>query len=287
MYLVGFFKRWSTLNVYNSMRFNHFLLIFFLLFCLNSTAQSTASKQVTSFVIEAPELDTLRTIWVYLPKNYQNSKKAYPVIYMHDAQNLFDDETSYVGEWHVDEYLDSIAQNESIIVGIEHGNQKRIDELTPYNHEKYGGGNGDTYITFIKNTLKPHIDSTYRTKPETENTVIFGSSLGGLISFYAVITYPETFGKAGIFSPAFWFSEKIYDLVTAVDIPKTSSFYFLAGDNESETMVPKLMRMIKLLKSKGVNDKKIQSHIVKGGEHNEKLWSENFGTAYQWLMTNY
>ena len=226
MYLVGFFKRWSTLKVNNSMRFHHFLLLVSLLFQFNIEAQSTASKQVTTFTIEAPQLDTLKTIWVYLPKNYENSEKAYPVIYMHDAQNLFDDKTSYVGEWKVDEYLDSITQNESIVIGIEHGNEKRIDELTPYEHEKYGGGQGDAYITFIKNTLKPHVDIAYRTKPEAENTTIFGASLGGLISFYAVIKYPETFGKAGVFSPSFWFSEKIYDLVKSVNIPTTSKFYF-------------------------------------------------------------
>jgi alpha-glucosidase len=285
MYLVGNFKLLSSSKAYNSMRFNHFLLIFYLLFCFKTEAQSTASKQVTTFTIEAPQLDTLKTIWVYLPKNYENSEEAYPVVYMHDAQNLFDDETSYVGEWKVDEYLDTLTQNESIIIGVEHGNEKRIDELTPYKHEKYGGGHGDTYITFIKNTLKPHIDVAYRTQPEAENTTIFGSSLGGLISFYATIKYPETFGKAGVFSPSFWFSEKIYDLVKSVDISTTSKFYFLVGDKESDTMVPDLDRMIELLKSKGVNDNQIEYQIIKDGQHNEKLWSENFAAAYDWLFT--
>lgn len=287
MYLVGFFKRWSTLKVNNSMRFHHFSLIVILLFQFNIEAQSTASKQVTTFTIAAAQLDTIKTIWVYLPKNYENSKKAYPVIYMHDAQNLFDDETSYVGEWKVDEYLDTLAQNESIIIGIEHGNEKRIDELTPYKHEKYGGGQGDAYITFIKNTLKPHVDVAYRTKPEAKNTMIFGASLGGLISFYAAINYPEIFGKAGVFSPSFWFSEKIYDLVKSVDISTTSKFYFLVGDKESDTMIPDQDRMVALLKSKGVNDNQIEYQIIKDGQHNEKLWSENFAAAYEWLMTNY
>lgn len=285
MYLVGIFKLLSSSKAYNSMRFAQFLLIFCLLFCFKIKAQSTASKQVTAFTIEAPQLDTLKTIWVYLPKNYKNSEKAYPVIYMHDAQNLFDDKTSYAGEWKVDEYVDSLTQNESIIIGIEHGNEKRIDELTPYKHEKYGGGQGETYVTFIKNTLKPHIDVTYRTKSEAEHTTIFGASLGGLISFYATIKYPETFGKAGVFSPSFWFSEKIYDLVKSADIPTTSKFYFLVGDKESDTMVPDQTKMVELLKSKGVNDNQIESHIIKNGQHNEKLWSENFAAAYDWLFT--
>ena len=141
------------------MTFKRFLIFIFLLFSLVFNAQSTASKQVTTFTIEAPQLQTQKTIWIYLPKNYQNSNNAFSVIYMHDAQNLFDDKTSYVGEWHVDEFLDTLTARQSIIVGIEHGGEKRIDELTPYTHEKYGGGKGDNYLAFIVNTLKPYIDS--------------------------------------------------------------------------------------------------------------------------------
>ena len=267
------------------MRLKHIYL--FLLVCIldQVNAQSTASKQVTRFVIAAPQLDTVKTIWVYLPKDYENSEKSYPVIYMHDAQNLFDAETSYVGEWEVDEYMDTLTESQSIIIGIEHGNAKRIDELTPYKHEKYGGGKGEAYLTFIKNTLKPHIDVSYRTIPDAEHTTIFGSSLGGLISFYATIKYPDTFGNAGVFSPSFWINPEIYELVKSTEIPETSKFYFLAGTEERETMIPKLDEMIALLKSKGVNDNQIESHIIEGGQHNEKFWSTHFTEAYKWLTT--
>ena len=261
-------------------------MIFTALFVNTFYAQSTASKQVTKFTIAAPQLDTLKTIWVYLPKDYQNSEKRYPVVYMHDAQNLFDAETSYVGEWNVDEYMDKLTDNESIIIGIEHGNEKRIDELTPFKHDEYGGGQGDAYLTFIKNTLKPHIDVTYRTYSDASNTTIFGSSLGGLISFYAGIKYPETFGKAGVFSPSFWFNEKIYELVKLAEIPETSKFYFLVGDEEGENMVPDQERMVELLKSKGVKEEQIEHHIIKGGKHNEAFWKAHFCNAYQWLTTN-
>ncbi|MEO1030636.1 MAG: alpha/beta hydrolase-fold protein [Bacteroidota bacterium] len=257
---------------------------FFFVVTINAlSAQSTASEQVTMFTIAAPQLDTIKQIWVYLPKDYQNSEKRYPVVYMHDAQNLFDDKSSYVGEWHVDEYLDKQDDKESIIIGIEHGNEKRIDELTPYAHETYGGGKGDAYISFIKNTLKPHIDSTYRTKPDAPSTTIFGASLGGLISFYAVVKYPDVFGKAGVFSASFWFSEKIYNLVKSTAIPESSKFFFLIGEKEGDSMVPDQDRMVKLLKSKGVKPKQMESHIIKDGEHNEKLWSTNFEKAYLWL----
>lgn len=156
---------------------------------------------------------------------------------MHDAQNLFDSKTSYAGEWNVDEKLDSINA-QIIVVGIEHGNDKRMEELTPFKNEKYGGGNADAYLQFIVKTLKPEIDRTYRTKTKTKNknTIIMGSSLGGLVSFYAVLKYPEIFGKAAVFSPSFWFSNKIYAFANENKKLKTKIF-FMCGDNESEDMV--------------------------------------------------
>ena len=262
-----------------------------LLFCINSHAQSTASKQVSTFTIEAPQLNTQKKIWVYLPKDYQNSKKSYSVIYMHDAQNLFDAETSYVGEWKIDEYLDSINSNESIIIGIEHGNEKRIDELTPFVNEKYGGGKGDLYLSFIIETLKPYVDLNYRTLTDNENTIIWGSSLGGLMSLYAVIKYPETFGKAGIFSPALWINKNdIFELVKNSDINPNHKFFFLVGSKEGESMeiasemVSDQHDMAKLLSDKGIDNRNIMDKVVPNGRHNETLWSTNFAETYQWLI---
>ncbi|MCA0133679.1 alpha/beta hydrolase [Winogradskyella alexanderae] len=249
-------------------------------------SQSTASKQVTTFVIEAPQLKTEKKIWVCLPKNYKNSKNRYPVIYMHDGQNLFDNETSYVGEWKIDEYLDSLETSESIIVGIAHGNEKRIDELTPFKHEEYGGGLGDRYLEFIVNTLKPLIDLKYRTLGDVNNTTLFGSSLGGLISFYGAIEYPETFGNAIVFSPAFWINPEVYDLVKSATIPIGSRFYFLVGTAEGESMVPNQNKMVSLLLDKGIDSNNISNNIIENGEHNEQFWSEHFPKAYQWLLSN-
>ena len=268
------------------MQLRHIILIFICIVSFRISAQSTASQQVVTFEIEAPQLDTTKKIWVYLPKSYEKSKKAYSVIYMHDAQNLFDGTTSYVGEWKIDEYLDSISEDETIIVGIEHGNEKRIDELTPFPHEKYGGGKGDSYLNFIMNTLKPYIDGTYRTLLDGQHTTMMGSSLGGLLSFYAVIKYPVIFGNAGVFSPSFWFSDEIYKLVEQSYIPETSRFYFLVGSEESEEMVPDLEKMIALLQGKSVMPEHFASRIIEGGKHNETLWSDNFPEAYLWLIKN-
>ena len=257
------------------------------LFCIISIrffAQSTASQQITKFNIEVPQWQAERTIWVYLPKNYENSEKAYPVTYMHDAQNLFDAQTSYVGEWKIDEYLDSISEPESIIIGIEHGHEKRLEELTPFSNEKYGGGKGEVYIDFMINILKPHIDSIYRTKTDAKHTTIFGSSLGGLLSFYATVKYHETFGNAGVFSPSFWYSDAIYEFVKTIKVPENSKFYFLMGTEESETGVAEQQKMVDLLLEKGVKSNQIVNRIVEGGKHNEAFWSSEFPEAYQWLM---
>ena len=260
------------------------LFLITLFFALTNTIaqESTASKQVSTFMIEAPQLETTKKIWVYLPKDYENSKKKYSVIYMHDAQNLFDSKTSYAGEWNVDEKLDSINA-QLIVIGIEHGNEKRMEELTPFKNEKYGGGNADAYLEFIVKTLKPQIDQKYRTKTKKKNTLIMGSSLGGLVSFYAILKYPKVFGKAGVFSPSFWFSDKIYDVAENTKKIK-SKIYFMCGDNESEDMVSDLNKMEYLINTKrcyclNLNEKK----IVKGGQHNEKLWRDGFTKAILWL----
>lgn len=264
----------------------HYLSFLFLFFFITVSAQvSSASKQVSTFTIEAPQLKTTKKIWVYLPKNYSESAKKYPVIYMHDAQNLFDAKTSYAGEWNVDETLDSINA-QVIIIGIEHGNEKRMEELTPFKHEKYNGGKADKYLEFIVKTLKPKVDSSYRTKSNTKNTAVIGSSLGGLVSFYAALKYPDVFGKVGCFSPAFWFNRKEMNDLMARTNDFNTKVYFLCGDNEGDADVINDMETVehwvntKRCECKNLN-KKV---IVKGGQHNEKLWRENFKNAYLWLF---
>lgn len=266
------------------MRISTVILMFFAFYSISLSAQSTTTDQVSTFTIDAPQLGMEKKIWIYLPKSYTSSNQHYPVIYMHDAQNLFDASTSYVGEWNVDEHLDSNPELKVIVVGIEHGGEKRIDELTPYKHEKYGGGNGQAYMNFIINTVKPHIDITYRTLKDPVNTTIFGSSLGGLMSFYAVLKYPETFGSAGIFSPSFWYSEEIYRLAQTQMISPLTKFYILVGTKEGENVVSNMEKMVSILKDRGVSNNHIKSKIIQNGEHNEKLWSDNFMEAILWLM---
>ncbi|RZJ35507.1 MAG: alpha/beta hydrolase [Flavobacterium sp.] len=255
-----------------------------LLLSIAATAQSTASKQLSTITLNAPQLGGERRVWIYLPKSYEDSPtKRYPVIYMHDGQNLFDKSTSFVGEWNIDEKLDSLNA-QVIAIGIDNGGEKRIDELTPFPNVKYGGGKADNYLDFIINVVKPEIDRTYRTKPDAKHTAIMGSSLGGLVSFYAILKYPDVFGKAAVFSPSFWFSDEIFKF--AKSAPKIKSkIYFLAGDSEDEAMVNDLNKMELIIHENRCAclklDKKV---IVKGGHHNEKLWRDSFVKAYLWLF---
>lgn len=263
---------------------NVFIGLLFLVTTSFSFGQSSASGRVTTFDIDAPQLDTVRTVRIYLPEGYETTDESFPVLYMHDAQNLFDTATAFAGEWQVDEFLDNQSRQKVIVVGIDHGNEKRISELTPFPNEKYGGGEADPYLNFIINTLKPHIDSTFRTKTAAKNTAIMGSSLGGLVSFYAAIKYPEVFGMAGVFSPSFWFSDEIYAFAEASEISKDSRFYFLGGTSEDETLVSKIKKMEELLLKKGISEENIFVRFVEGGEHNEAFWSSEFPEAFKWLL---
>lgn len=237
------------------------------------------------FTIEAPQLGKTKTIWVYLPYNYDEPDSKFPVIYMHDGQNVFDHVESYKREWHVEEKLNDL-HSEAIIVGIEHGgNTHRIDELTPYSNDTHGGGHADDYLDFLVNTLKPYVDKNYNTLTDARNTTIFGSSVGGLISFYALLKFQDVFGNAGVFSPSFWFSEDIFNLMDSVKEIR-GRIYFMAGDHESKAMVPDLDHMEELVLRRVADNHHVFKKIVHNGHHNEKLWRKEFPDAYRWLIQN-
>lgn len=260
------------------------ILLVLLLFSLTIVAQENAAhSHVITTSIYSPQYKANRQLTIYLPIDYDNSNTNYPVLYMHDGQNLFQKGASFAGEWRVDESLDSLKA-QVIVVGIDHGGDRRIQELTPYPNEKYGGGDADRYLNFMVATLKPYIDSHYRTRRGREYTIIMGSSLGGLVSLYAIAKYPDTFGKAGVFSPALWFNREIYDTLLDSNIG-SATLYFMAGDSEDPDMVPDLEKMFTLLQAKGKAVHLIKK-IVAGGKHNEALWAKEFTQAYLWLMNN-
>lgn len=247
----------------------------------------TASPQVrimdTAFTI--PQLNRKRRIWVYLPKGYATSSKIYPVLYMHDGQNLFNEQTAYAGEWGIDECLDTLQQKtgkECIVVGIDNGGEKRMNEYNPYDHAGFGKGEGKEYVAFLVNTLKPYVDAKYRTKKGPENTFVAGSSMGGLISFYAIIQYPTVFGGAGVFSPSFFYAPQAYADAAKMVTPLQPKFYLYAGGKEGAQMVGDMQKMGDLLQKK-------QRYILRTvvsplAQHNEAAWRQEFPAFYLWLM---
>ena len=235
-----------------------------------------------------PGLGRERTLRLYLPPSYEsNPGQRYPVLYMHDAQNLFDDATSFAGEWGVDETLDEFARTrgfEAIVVGIDNGGAERIHELSPWGNPKYGPPQGEQYMAFVVDVVKPWIDAHYRTRPDRDNTAIAGSSMGGLVSQYALVRYPQVFGKAAIFSPSYWFTKEVYAQTAAHPWPSGTKAYFYIGGKEDEESVPDVDRMVALLRTQahGANDFTV--HVDPAGEHNERAWRAEFPLAVAWLF---
>ena len=247
----------------------------------------TASPQVriidTAFAMSG--MDRNRRIWVYLPKGYATTARLFPVLYMQDGQNLFNEKTAAFGEWGVDECLDTLQTltgKEWIVVGIDNGGEKRMQEYNPYDHPKFGKGEGKDYVDFLAKNLKPFIDRTYRTKKGPADTYVAGSSMGGLISFYSVLKYPDIFGGAGVFSPSFWVAPEIYAAADSFVTNSQPKFYLYAGSKESATMVSDLEKMGNLLQQK-------QKYVIRRvinplGQHNETYWRQEFADFYKWLV---
>jgi predicted alpha/beta superfamily hydrolase len=209
---------------------------------------------------------------------------------MQDGQNLFDNATAFAGEWQVDETLNRLFANgdySAIVVGIENGGWRRVDEYSPwYNAQLEAGGEGAEFTNFIAKTLKPYIDATYRTLSGREYTGIMGSSMGGLISHYAAIQNQGIFGKVGALSPSFWFSENAFTHTSTTGKKGETKYYMLAGDKEGTDMVNGINRMYSTLLAAGFSDKEITKNIVAGGRHNEQFWAQEFEAAYKWLFGN-
>ncbi|MDO9137166.1 MAG: alpha/beta hydrolase-fold protein [Lutibacter sp.] len=250
-----------------------------------STAASNVSLLKKEFII--PSLNTIsHKVWIYLPPNYDKSSKKYPVIYMHDAQNLFDNASSYAGEWEVDETLNKLYEKTGkgfIVVGIENGGEERINEYTPWKNEKYGGGKGGIYVDFIAKTLKPYIDANYRTKKQQKHTGLIGSSLGGLISYYGGLEYPKTFGKIGALSTSFWFSEKVVNFTQEKGNLKDTKLFLLVGGKEGDDTDKDTQNMEKLLLETGFKSKNLKTKINPEGQHNEAFWRSEFLEVISWL----
>lgn len=221
-----------------------------------------------------PGLERERRLRIYLPPSYASARaRRYPVLYFHDGQNVFDGATSFSGEWGADEALDQFAATrgvEALAVAIDNGGEHRIHELNPWDHERFGAGEGWAYLRFVVEGVKPFIDRHYRTRPGAAHTALVGSSMGGLITHAALHRYRRVFGLGGVLSPSFWLAPaQALALAQREPLLRSQRVLLYAGGKESEEMLPDARRMAALLRK--------QSRAVAFVEepdagHNEAAW---------------
>lgn len=247
----------------------------------------TASPRVELLSDSFPmtSLQSSCKIWIYLPPSYHRSNKYYPVIYMQDGQNLFDRATTAFGtEWKADETMDSIisaGRKEYIIIGISSG-EDRLREYLPYNSRHIKSPKGKEYTKFMVSELVPYVDHHFRTLKGRDNRSIAGSSMGALISLYALMEYPDVFGSAGLFSGAYWVIDD-FDKIFFRDTGKKKLKVFLyAGDSEMKSLVSDTEKMKEALAANsGI---RVKTMYVKGGQHSEYFWQKPFRDYVLWIQ---
>ncbi len=235
-----------------------------------------------------PQLNKTRKIWALLPHNYHQSTAYYPVLYLQDAQNLFNEGSAF-GNWEIDKKMSILAEygrGDVIIIAIENGSEDRIKEYVLDDDSIIENAEGKKYIRFLADTLKPYVDSVYRTKQEREFTGIGGSSLGALISIYSGFLYPEVYSKLMIFSPSLW-------LNPANDFPQMNfknpydiKVYLYGGEEEGSQMTDRMQLFEKTME--GWEDStsmqfEFKISINPEGKHQEFFWSQEFPRAIEWL----
>jgi predicted alpha/beta superfamily hydrolase len=236
----------------------------------------------------SPQLLNQRDVLIWLPPGYNEGEARYPVLYMHDGQNLFDAATSFAGEWGVDETLAALhAQGiAAIVVGVPNVGEGRVQEYSPYRDRRVGGGGrGNEYLDFVVHTLKPLVDASFRTQPERQHTALIGSSMGGLISLYGFFRHGDVFGIAGVMSPSLWFARpSAFEFVRrAPFVPGT--IYLDVGTSEGPRTLADAREMRALLRRKGYVEGRNLVYVEEvGAGHNEQAWGSRLYRALPQLL---
>jgi predicted alpha/beta superfamily hydrolase len=238
-----------------------------------------------------------RSVAVYLPPGYESSGRRYPVLYMHDGQNLFDPSTAFGGvEWRMDETLERLIRSGElpgvIVVGV-YNTSDRDSEYTPVPDPEYGGGRGDLYGEFLVSELKPFVDASLRTLPDAEHTAVMGSSLGGLISLHLGLTRPDVFSKVAAISPSLWWSEReMLRRLKNNRFPKPKPRIWAdmgtlegGGPEEARQAVEDLKQLGRSLRSRGWSKGRDLAVLeVEGGRHNERDWGLRAAAILKFLF---
>lgn len=239
--------------------------------------------------VYSPELANRRDVVVYLPPSYHSGRRSYPVLYMHDGQNLFDPATSFAGDWGLGRIMAASARRglEAIVIGVPNRGTERLDEYSPFpDRAGRGGGRGAAYAAFLARTLKPLVDRRFRTRASRDHTLIAGSSMGGLISLYALFRHPRVFGGAAALSPSLWFAGgAIFSSVgRAAFVP--ARIYLDIGALEGAEHVANARRMRDLLLAKGYRPElDLRWLESRTGRHDERSWGRRFARALPWLLS--
>ncbi|MEM9857118.1 MAG: alpha/beta hydrolase-fold protein [Bacteroidota bacterium] len=239
---------------------------------------------------EIPQLGKHRRISALLPYNYESTTQSYPVLYMQDGQNLFNPHAPF-GDWAIDQSLSKLAfegLSDIIVIAIDHGEEERINEYLPFSNTRFGESQGELYVQFLLNTLKPYVDKNFRVKTDRLSTGIGGSSLGGLISLYAGLTQPDYFARLMVFSPSLWISPMINQYGANYSPSSPAYLYLYAGAKESKYHI----RNVELFKASLLRHKpsypnvNFRLSINENGEHAERYWADEFPKALKWLYFN-
>ena len=237
--------------------------------------------------MRSPQLQNYRDVLVALPPSYGQGNQRYPVVYMHDGQNLFDPATSYAGDWNLLATLAELAEEglEAIVVGIANTGRFRRYEYSPFRDAEHGGGDGDRYLAFVTDTVRARVDRDFRTLTGPETTVVAGSSMGGLISLYALYRRPDVFGGAAVFSPSAWFAEDALIGLAAAEPPPAGRLYLDVGTAESAVLVSSVRRLRDALVNAGLEEGERFRYVEdQGADHHETHWGRRVRDALPFLL---
>jgi predicted alpha/beta superfamily hydrolase len=233
-----------------------------------------------------------RTILVYLPPGYDpESAERYPVLYLHDGQNVFDRATSIGEEWHVDETAESLIRSGEIepliVVGVYNTGVHRIDEYAPTPRpDKGGGGRADDYGHMLIMELKPFIDRTYKTLPGAQNTALGGSSLGGLVTLHLGMKFPTAFGKLAVLSPSIWWDDRVI-LREVERLPDRlpQRIWLDAGTGEGDEVIADARAVRDALVARGWEIGNDLAYVeAEGAGHNEESWGARVAHVLKFLF---
>lgn len=236
-----------------------------------------------------PQLKRTRTIRIYLPPGYDESSDYYPVMYMQDGQNVYNDEYSVKGGWKVNDTIDSLVHaglHRGVIIVAIDNSAYRVQEYVPYKFEtsqvSSHKSQADKMADFIVETLKPDIDRNFKTLTDMENTMIAGSSFGSFLSIYTALRHPNVFGKVGAFSTALssWKVAKMFEeYILSSTKQNKSDWFFYVGQDEGTADSKLAYRAIEKM-----SPNRVVHYIDPKGGHDEPSWAASFRSALPWML---